>query len=87
MPVNMLSTYRGQTEGLHRIYLVEVDTHALQLELRCAVVAASGSVPGDKHSRWKAKGNIQSIAVEAMLARDSLPESWLISLGKSDGDQ
>ena len=83
----MLSTYRGQTDGLHRTYLVEVDTHALQLELRCAIVAASGSVPGDKHSRSKAEGNIQSITVEAVLARDSLPESLLVSLGKSDGAQ
>lgn len=59
-------------------YLVEVDVHALELELRSAVVTMRLSVPSRKRGQDQWAGNrrcIHAIAVEAVLARDGLPKS------------
>lgn len=58
-------------------YLVEVDVHALELELGSAVVTVQSSVPGRGRGRDQWAGNrrcIHAIAVETVLARDGLPK-------------
>lgn len=59
-------------------YLVEVDVHALELELRSAVVTVQLSVPSRNRGQDQWAGNrrcIHAIAVEAVLARDGLPKN------------
>lgn len=54
-------------------YLVEVDVHALELEIRGAIVAANASICNFAVNMRK-DFHIHTRAVEAMLAGDGLPE-------------